>query len=403
MSSYLFTSESVSSGHPDKLADSVSDAILDAILEQDTEARVAVETLATNGLIVIAGEVTTEAYVDISDIVRSKVLDIGYDSSEKGFDGASCGITVSLSQQSPEIAGGVFNALEGRNDDTRDSISAQGAGDQGIIFGYANSDNDSYFPAAGKISHLLAERLEIVRKLDRDNDILFPDSKTQVTLAYENGIAVGVKKVLISTQHHPAVSQQKLQEYLIGNIIEPVLNEYNMEHAYGPELWNSGDYLINPAGPWSYGGPGADAGLTGRKIIVDSYNGYARHGGGAYSGKDPSKVDRSAAYALRHVAKNIVAAGLAEEVEIQVAYAIGSAEPVSIHVDTKGKKSVGARELERIILEEFDLRPGAIIKNLDLKKPRYAKTSAYGHFGRNPNGLFTWEKLDKVADLKKYV
>lgn len=398
----MFTSESVSAGHPDKLADSVSDAILDAILEQDPDARVAVETLAANGLIVIAGEVTTEAYVEIPDIVRKRILEIGYDSSAKGFDGASCGITVTLSQQSPEIAGGVFDALEGRGDSTRDSISSQGAGDQGIIFGYANSDNTSYFPAAGKIAHLLAERLHIVRNND-SNSVLLPDSKTQVTLAYEDGIPVGINKVLISSQHYAEVSQTALYGYLVSNVIEPVIEEYNAEHAYGPELWNSGDYLINPAGAWSYGGPGADAGLTGRKIIVDSYNGYARHGGGAYSGKDASKVDRSAAYALRHVAKNLVAAGLAEEVEIQVAYAIGSAEPVSIHVDTKGKRSVGARELERIITEEFDLRPGAIIKDLDLKKPRYSQTSAYGHFGRNPQGLFTWENLDKVQDLKKYV
>jgi S-adenosylmethionine synthetase len=403
MSSYLFTSESVSSGHPDKLADSISDNILDALLEQDSDSRVAIETLASGDMVVVAGEVSSSASIDIESIVRKRIIDIGYDKDNIGFNGATCKVVSAVSQQSPEIFNGVFNALEGRDDVSRDILDSQGAGDQGIVFGYANSDNTEYFPVAGKISHLLAEKLETIRQEASGKNILLPDAKTQTTIKYENGIPVGIDKILISTQHYDTLSQVELRDFIIAQVIEPVIADYNENLAFGAALTNSAQYLINPAGAWHFGGPGADAGLTGRKIIVDSYNGYARHGGGAYSGKDASKVDRSAAYALRYIAKNVIAAGLAEEIELQVAYAIGSSQPVSIFVDTKNKRSVGAGRIEGIISEVFDLRPAAIIRDLQLKKPIYKHTSTYGHFGRNPLDVFTWEKLDKVNILKEYL
>ena len=404
MTSHLFTSESVSSGHPDKLADSISDSILDAILSQDPDGRVAAETIATGSTVLIGGEITSQANIDIEDIVRKRIVEVGYDDEAKGFNGNTCKIICAISHQSPEIASGVFDALEGRGDSARDELESQGAGDQGIIFGFANSDNTDYFPVAGKISHLLAAKLEYLRRFTEEgSEILLPDAKTQITIGYEDGVPTYIENILVSTQHNRNISQKDLKEFLIGRAIDPVINDYNENMAFGPTLFNEEHYLINPAGAWSYGGPGADAGLTGRKIIVDSYNGYAKHGGGACSGKDPSKVDRSAAHALRHIAKNVVAAGLAEEIELQVSYAIGSSHPVSIFVDTKGKPSVGANRIQGIISEVFDLRPAAIIRDLDLKRPIYKETAAYGHFGRNPNGLFTWEELNKVEELQQYL
>lgn len=406
MSSYIFTAESVSEGHPDKLADQISDTILDAILEQDPQGRVAIETLLTNGLVVIAGEVTAEAYVEIPELVRNKILEIGYNDGSIGFDGASCGITVAISQQSPEIAGGVFNAVEGRTEaptDTRDEIEKQGAGDQGIIFGYANSDNESYFPIGGKIAHLLTAKHAELRKTGIGQGILLPDAKSQVSIRYQDGIPVGIDNILISTQHAKGISLSEIQEFVRNELIRPVISEYIENQHFGVELTDAENYLINPAGTWNIGGPRSDAGLTGRKIIVDSYNGYSRHGGGCYSGKDLTKVDRSAAYALRWVAKNLVAAGAAEELELQVAYAIGSSLPVSIHVDTKGKRSIGASKIEGIISEVFDLRPGAIIKDLGLRDIQiYAETARNGHFGRQ-NELFPWERLNKVEEILQYV
>lgn len=391
---HLFTSESVTEGHPDKLCDLIANRILDEHLIQDPNARVACEALANGNLLVIGGEITSHANVDAERVAREAILSVGYDSDEIGFDGNNCRVIVNLSQQSQEIAGGVFNALEGRNKDKH----LLGAGDQGIIFGYAVADNDDYFPVAGKLSHLLAEKLSTVRKTG--DTPLLPDAKTQVTIKYVDGIPVGIDKILISSQHTPDITQEELKDFLAKHVIEPTVADYQNEH-YGPLLTNSGDYLINPAGPWSVGGPKSDAGLVGRKIIVDSYAGYARHGGGNYNGKDATKVDRSAAYALRWVAKNFVAAGLAEELEIQIAYAIGSVEPVSVFVDTKGRKSIGAREIEGLITEHFDLTPAGIITALDLQAPRYTETSAYGHFGRNPNGLFTWESTNKSDMLAK--
>lgn len=391
---HLFTSESVTEGHPDKLCDLIANRILDEHLIQDPNARVACEALASGDLLVIGGEVTSNAHVDTEQIAREAILDVGYNDKEIGFDGNSCTVIVNLEQQSKEISDGVFNAIEGRENNQH----ILGAGDQGIIFGYAVADNDDAFPVAGKLSHLLAERLANVRKAG--GTFLLPDAKTQVTVKYVDGLPVAIDKILISTQHSKDISQDELSTFLSEKIIDPTVREYQEQH-YGSLIENSGDYLINPAGPWSVGGPKSDAGLVGRKIIVDSYAGYARHGGGNYNGKDATKVDRSAAYALRWVAKNFVSAGLAEELEIQVAYAIGSAEPVSIFVDTKGRPSIGANEIEGLIREHFDLTPTGIIQSLDLLSPRYTKTSAYGHFGRNPEGLFTWENTDKIEQLIK--
>ena len=402
-SSYLFSSEDVSEGHPDRLADQISDAILDAILTEDPVARVACETFLTNGLVVVGGEITTEASVDIPTIVRRTIREVGYTDSKIGLDADSVGVTVSISQQSPEIALGVFNALEGRGT-ARPEVERLGAGDQGIMFGYANSDNDSYFPVAGKLAHLLTAKLAEVRHERKHDDVLLPDAKTQVTIRYEDGEPVAVENVLISTQHTHAVGLSGLKDYVTSEIIRPVLKQYNEVESLRAPLLDAGNYLINPAGAWHVGGPKADAGLTGRKTICDSYCGYARHGGGAYSGKDVSKTDRSGAYALRWVAKNIVAAGLAEELELQVAYAIGSSRPVSFYVDTRGKRSVGATRIEGIINEVFDLRPGAILRDLRLRQnPVYRESARNGHFGRNPEDKFSWERLDRVKDLQQHL
>ena len=404
MSARLFTSESVTEGHPDKICDQVSDAILDAMLEQDPGARVAVETMVTTGLVHVAGEVTTEAYVEIPSIVRETVLGIGYDSSTKGFDGASCGVEVSIGQQSPDIAQGVDTAYESRTG-TVDPLDKQGAGDQGLMFGYACQDTAEYMPLPIYLAHRLAERLTAVRK-SGDLAYLRPDGKTQVTIAYDGDKAVKLDTVVLSTQHAADVSLEALlQPDIREHVIGPVLAELA---ETGTEL-DTSDYraLINPTGRFEIGGPMGDAGLTGRKIIVDTYGGMARHGGGAFSGKDPSKVDRSAAYAMRWVAKNVVAAGLAKRCEIQVAYAIGSAKPVGLYVETFGTETAPVDRIQDAITTVFDLRPAAIVDQLDLLRPIYKPTAAYGHFGRiSADGVenpFTWEQTTKVEALQAAV
>ena len=400
----LFTSESVTEGHPDKICDQVSDAILDAMLEQDAGARVAVETLVTTGLVHVAGEVTTEAYVEIPSIVRETVLGIGYDSSTKGFDGASCGVEVSIGQQSPDIAQGVDTAYESRTG-TVDPFDKQGAGDQGLMFGYACEDTAEYMPLPIYLAHRLAERLTAVRKAS-DLAYLRPDGKTQVTIAYDGDRAVRLDTVVLSTQHAADVSLEALlQPDIREHVIHPVLEELKDTGT----VLDTSDYraLINPTGRFEIGGPMGDAGLTGRKIIVDTYGGMARHGGGAFSGKDPSKVDRSAAYAMRWVAKNVVAAGLAKRCEIQVAYAIGTAKPVGLYVETFGTESAPVDRIQAAITSVFDLRPAAIIEQLDLLRPIYKPTAAYGHFGRtHADGVknaFTWEQTTKVEALQAAV
>ena len=404
MSARLFTSESVTEGHPDKICDQVSDAILDAMLSQDPGARVAVETMVTTGLVHVAGEVTTEAYVEIPSIVRETVLGIGYDSSTKGFDGASCGVEVSIGQQSPDIAQGVDTAYESRTG-TVDPLDKQGAGDQGLMFGYACQDTAEYMPLPIYLAHRLAERLSAVRKAG-DLAYLRPDGKTQVTIAYDGDKAVRLDTVVLSTQHAADVSLEALlQPDIREHVIVPVLAELA---ETGTEL-DTSDYrtLINPTGRFEIGGPMGDAGLTGRKIIVDTYGGMARHGGGAFSGKDPSKVDRSAAYAMRWVAKNVVAAGLAKRCEIQVAYAIGTAKPVGLYVETFGTETAPVDKIQEAITTVFDLRPAAIVDQLDLLRPIYKPTAAYGHFGRtSADGIenpFTWEQTTKVEALQAAV
>lgn len=387
----LFTSESVTEGHPDKVCDRISDSILDAILTQDPHARVAVETMTTTGLVHVAGEVTTEAYVEIPQIIREEVLAIGYNSSRVGFDGASCGVSVSIDQQSPDIAGGVDRALEAREGSARDERDSQGAGDQGIMFGYACNDTPDLMPAPIWLAHRLAKRLAQVRH-SGEAEGLRPDGKTQVTLAYEDGRPVAIDTVLVSTQHDEALSNRALTDLVTSKVITPVLDECGLELARADM-----SILVNPSGRFVIGGPAGDAGLTGRKIIVDTYGGMARHGGGAFSGKDPSKVDRSAAYAARWVAKNVVAAGLASRCELQLAYAIGRAHPVGLYVDTFGTGIVEDHRIADAITEVFDLRPAGMIEDLDLLRPIYKETSAYGHFGR---GLFPWEALDRVDALK---
>jgi len=381
MSEYtIFTSESVSEGHPDKMADQISDAVLDAIIKDDPEARVAVETLVKTGVAIIAGEVTTETYVDLEQVVRDVILDIGYNSSEVGFDGASCGVLNAIGKQSPDIAQGV--------DEKEDKQI--GAGDQGLMFGYASNETDSLMPAPIHYAHRLMERQAQLRK-SGVLDWLRPDAKSQLTLRYENGKPVAVDAVVLSTQHAADISQKDIHEAVMEEIIKPVL----------PTEWLHADtqYHINPTGNFVIGGPVGDCGLTGRKIIVDTYGGMARHGGGAFSGKDPSKVDRSAAYAGRYVAKNVVAAGLAERCEIQVSYAIGVADPTSISVNTFGTGRISDDAIAALISQHFDLRPRGIIEALDLRRPIYRDTAAYGHFGRdNPN--FTWEKTDLAEALK---
>ena len=386
-----FTSESVTEGHPDKICDQISDTILDAMLEQDPDARVAVETLVTTGLVHIAGEVTTSSYVEIPQLVRQKILDIGYTSSDIGFDGNSCGVSVSIGAQSPDIAGGVDDALESRAGE-QDEISKLGAGDQGMMFGYATKETDTLLPAPILLSHRISENLSRVRR-ELDNGVLRPDGKTQVSIDYDGNTPVAVSTVVLSTQHHPDVTQDDLANLVLDRVIAPVLAESKLDTS-------NVRYIINPSGRFVIGGPQGDAGLTGRKIIVDTYGGMARHGGGAFSGKDPSKVDRSAAYAMRWVAKNVVAAGLADRVELQVAYAIGVAKPVAVFVECFGTEKVEIESIQRAVMETFDLRPAAIIRDLDLKRPIFSKTAAYGHFGRELDD-FTWERTDRAAALRE--
>jgi len=393
----LFTSESVTEGHPDKIADQISDAILDAMLAQDSRSRVAVETLITTGQVHIAGEVTTGGYVDIATIVRDTVLRIGYDSSRKGFDGASCGVSVSIGAQSPDIAQGVDTAYEARThaEEAEDLIARQGAGDQGLMFGYATDETPELMPLPIALAHRLARRLSAVRK-DGSVPYLRPDGKTQVTVVYEDDQPVAVDTVVVSSQHAEDISiEQLLTPDIQELVVEPELAALGLP-TDGYRL------LVNPTGKFVIGGPMGDAGLTGRKIIVDTYGGMARHGGGAFSGKDPSKVDRSGAYAMRWVAKNVVAAGLARRCEVQVAYAIGAAHPVGLFVETFGTSTVPEDVLEKAIGSVFDLRPGAIVRDLDLLRPIYAPTAAYGHFGRTDLDL-PWERLDRVEALRSAV
>jgi len=380
MASSLFTSESVSEGHPDKIADQISDAVLDALLKQDPKARVACETLIKTGMVVVAGEITTEAYVDIEDIARQVVCGIGYDHSDKGFDGHSCAVLNAIGKQSPDIAMGV--------DDSADH--EQGAGDQGLMFGYATNETDVLMPAPITYSHRLVKRQAEVRK-NGTLPWLRPDAKSQITFRYDNGKPVAIDAVVLSTQHSPDIEQKDLQEAVMEEIIKKVL----------PAEWldQNTKYFINPTGRFVIGGPFGDCGLTGRKIIVDTYGGMARHGGGAFSGKDPSKVDRSAAYAARYVAKNLVAAGIADRVEIQLSYAIGVAEPTSISVDTFGTGTIPEERIVELVREHFELRPKGLIRMLDLIRPIYLPTAAYGHFGRNDDN-FTWEKTDKADALR---
>jgi len=394
----LFTSESVTEGHPDKICDAISDSILDSLLAQDPASRVAVETLVTTGQVHVVGEVTTnakEAFADITDTVRNRILEIGYDSSEKGFDGTTCGVNIGIGRQSPDIAQGVDTAHEVRVEGVEDPLNLQGAGDQGLMFGYAIKDTPELMPLPIALAHRLARRLTEVRK-NGVLDYLRPDGKTQVTVQYDGTTPVRLDTVVLSTQHAAGVD---LENTLTPDIREKVVNTVLAELDH-PTL-DTSDFrlLVNPTGKFVLGGPMGDAGLTGRKIIVDTYGGWARHGGGAFSGKDPSKVDRSAAYAMRWVAKNVVAAGLAERIEVQVAYAIGKAAPVGLFVETFGSESVDPAKIEKAILEVFDLRPGAIIRDLDLLRPIYAPTAAYGHFGRTDVDL-PWERTNKVDALK---
>ena len=387
----LFTSESVTEGHPDKVCDQISDSILDALLTVDPASRVAVETLVTTGLVQVAGEVSTTGYVEIPQIVRDVVTGIGYDSSETGFDGASCGVSVSIGQQSPDIAQGVDAAFESREGSSLDARDAQGAGDQGIMFGYATNETAELMPIPIWIAHRLAEKLAAVRK-SGEIDFLRPDGKTQATIGYEGSTPRSVETIVLSTQHAAGVSTADVRAAVTEHVIRPVLESVDLDTS-------ATRFLINPTGTFVIGGPKGDAGLTGRKIIIDTYGGASRHGGGAFSGKDPSKVDRSAAYAMRWVAKNAVAAGLAERLEVQVAYAIGAASPVGLYVETFGTATVPEERIAEAIREVFDLRPAAIIEDLDLLRPIYAQTAAYGHFGRElPD--FTWERTDRVADLR---
>ena len=395
MSKRLFTSESVTEGHPDKIADQISDAILDSLLEQDPSSRVAVETLITTGQVHVAGEVTTNGYADVMGIVRDTVIGIGYDSSVKGFDGNSCGVSISIGQQSPDIAQGVDDAFEHRVASAADPLDLQGAGDQGLMFGYACDDTKELMPLPIWLAHELAQQLSKVRKSGALG-YLRPDGKTQVTIEYDGDKAIALDTVVISSQHAEEVDvAKKLTPEIIAQVIDPVLAKIDLPRK-------DMRVLINPTGRFVIGGPMGDAGLTGRKIIVDTYGGMARHGGGAFSGKDPSKVDRSAAYAMRWVAKNVVAAGLAKRCEVQVAYAIGKAQPVGVFVETFGTETVSVQKIQNAVTTVFDLRPAAIIRDLDLKRPIYQETAAYGHFGRElPN--FTWERTDRVSALQAAV
>ena len=393
MTNWLFTSESVTEGHPDKMADQISDSILDALIEQDPMSRVACETLVTTGLAIVAGEITTSAYVDIPSIVRKTIKGIGYDRESFGYDGNTCGVMIAIDEQSPDIAQGVDDSEEVRSGRSGESdlLDKQGAGDQGIMFGYACNETDVLMPLPIHLAHRLAERLAEVRKSGQI-PYLRPDGKTQVTFEYEGNTPVRLKAVLISTQHNDGIDRDTMiRPDLIEQVITPII----------PEQFRDDDYAVyvNPTGRFVLGGPVGDAGLTGRKIIVDTYGGMARHGGGAFSGKDPSKVDRSAAYAARWVAKNVVASGAATRCEVQVAYAIGMARPISVLVETFGTEAVDQAAISRAVDEVFDLRPAAIIRDLDLRKPKYKATAAYGHFGRIGDA-FTWELTDRVDDLK---
>ncbi|HYO41363.1 MAG TPA: methionine adenosyltransferase [Nocardioidaceae bacterium] len=393
MAGRLFTSESVTEGHPDKIADQISDTVLDALLADDPGSRVAVETLLTTGLVVVAGEVTTRTYAPIPQLVRDRILSIGYDSSVKGFDGNSCGVQIAIGAQSPDIAQGVDDAYEERHDHSDDELDRQGAGDQGLMFGYACDDTPTLMPLPITIAHRLAAQLSAVRK-DGTMSYLRPDGKTQVTIEYDDdNRPVRVDTVVLSTQHAKDISlETMLTPDVQQHVVDPVLADFDIP-SDGYRL------LVNPTGRFEVGGPMGDAGLTGRKIIIDTYGGMARHGGGAFSGKDPSKVDRSAAYAMRWVAKNVVAAGLAHRCEVQVAYAIGKAHPVGFYVDCFGTETIPVATIQKAVQEVFDLRPAAIIRDLDLLRPIYAQTAAYGHFGRElPD--FTWERTDRVDALK---
>ncbi len=395
MKNRLFTSESVTEGHPDKIADQISDAILDSLLSQDANSRVAVETLITTGQVHVAGEVTTNGYADVMNIVRDTVLEIGYDSSDKGFDGNSCGVSISIGQQSQDIAQGVNDAFESRVSSSSDPLDLQGAGDQGLMFGYASNDTPELMPLPISLAHKLAMQLTKVRK-DGTLSYLRPDGKTQVTIEYQGDKAIALNTVVISTQHAPDIDLEKrLAPEIKKFVIDPIIKELNLDVS-------SVRYLINPTGRFVIGGPMGDAGLTGRKIIVDTYGGMARHGGGAFSGKDPSKVDSSAAYAMRWVAKNVVAAGLADRCEVQVAYAIGKAQPVGLFIETFGTEKFDLTSISEAVKQVFDLRPAAIIRDLNLLRPIYGKTAAYGHFGRElPD--FNWEKTDRASALKALV
>ena len=391
----LFTSESVTEGHPDKICDQISDAILDGIIAQDPAANVAVETMVTTGQVHVAGEVTTSSYVEIPSIVRETILGIGYDSSTRGFDGEFCGVSVSIGEQSPDINAGVYESLEVRQGIAADEYDRQGAGDQGIMFGYASNETNVLMPAPIWLAHRLSERLTKVRK-DGLLTELRPDGKTQVTLGYDsNNVPVSVDTVVVSSQHTASYDLADLRADIEKHVIAPVLGSVDLDSS-------NAKFIVNPAGRFVQGGPVGDAGLTGRKIIVDTYGGSARHGGGAFSGKDPSKVDRSAAYAMRWVAKNIVGAGLADRAEVQVAYAIGQAAPVGLYVETFGTEKVDPIKIEKAVREVFDLRPLAIINELDLRRPIYKKTAAHGHFGRT-EPEFTWERLNRVGALRSAV
>ncbi|SEO30988.1 methionine adenosyltransferase [Propionispora vibrioides] len=386
----LFTSESVTEGHPDKIADQISDSILDAIIAQDPTARVACETLVTTGQVHVAGEITTKCYVEIPKIVREAIKDIGYTRAKFGFDGDTCGVSISIDEQSPDIALGVDKALEAKKGEM-DNIDAIGAGDQGMMFGYATNETEEYMPLPISLAHKLAKRLTDIRK-SGEVDYLRPDGKTQVTVEYEDGKPVRVDTIVISTQHGPEVDGATIERDVLEKVIRPIVPDHLLD--------GETKYYINPTGRFVVGGPQGDAGLTGRKIIVDTYGGMARHGGGAFSGKDPTKVDRSAAYAARYVAKNVVAAGLADKCEIQLAYAIGIAHPVSIMVETFGTAKIDETVIVKLIEKHFDLRPAGIINTLDLRRPIYRQTAAYGHFGRTDVDL-PWERTDKAAVLRQ--
>jgi len=388
MSTRTLTSESVTEGHPDKICDQISDAILDAMIEQDPASRVAVETMVTTGLVHVAGEVTTDSYVEIPALIRDKLVEIGYTSSDIGFDGRSCGVSVSIGQQSPEIAAGVNRSVEARAGST-DPLDQTGAGDQGLMFGYASNETPELMPTPIMISHRLTRALSDVRR-KRGDGLLRPDGKAQVTVSYEGSQPVAVQSLVLSSQHHPDITQDDLAALLLAEVINPVLQQSGLDYS-------ATQFHINPSGRFETGGPQGDAGLTGRKIIVDTYGGASRHGGGAFSGKDPSKVDRSAAYAARWVAKNAVAAGLADRLELQVSYAIGRAHPTSLQLETFGTEQVELEAILRAINQVFDLRPAAIIRDLDLLRPIYTATASYGHFGR---AGFSWEATDRAQALR---